>query len=137
MATTHRKSYSKIYTVYLSIRQRCNNPHYKQYQDYWWRWIKCMWNNFEDFYEDMWVTYKDWLSIDRIDNNFDYCKENCKWSTAIEQQNNTRKNRYFEYNWKKQTLSMWARELWINRSTLSQRYYTYWWDINRVLSYNI
>ena len=55
-------------------------------------------NNFSAFYE--WATahgYEDGLSIDRIDNDGDYCPENCKWSTAKEQANNTSKTKHYEY----------------------------------------
>lgn len=37
------------------------------------------------FIEDMESTYQDGLSLDRIDNDKGYSKENCKWSTRTEQ----------------------------------------------------
>lgn len=83
---------TKIYSVFTSIRRRCNNKKAKSYQHYWWRGIRCLWNSFEDFYKDMWPTYKEWLSIDRINNDWNYCKENCRWATAKEQSNNQRKS---------------------------------------------
>ena len=47
---------------------------------------------FENFYKDMGKRPQG-KSLDRIDNNGNYCKENCKWSTAKEQSNNRRKRR--------------------------------------------
>ena len=42
--------------------------------------------------------YKDDLTIDRIDVNGDYCPSNCRWITAVEQQNNTTRTRKFIWN---------------------------------------
>ena len=51
------------------------------------------WKDFEPFHEwAMESGYKDGLSIDRIDNNGDYCPENCRWVTASDNSKNRRNN---------------------------------------------
>jgi len=89
---THGKSNTRWMNIWLWIRQRCNNSKSDSYKNYWWRWIKCLWKNFEEFYEDMKEWYSDELSIDRINNNWNYCKENCRRATARQQANNRRKS---------------------------------------------
>lgn len=130
----HWMYYTRIYKIWGNIKSRCNNPKTQQYMYYWWRWIKCLWNSFEEFYKDMWPMYKSWLTIDRINWNWNYCKENCRRATMKEQSNNTKRNHIVVYNSKKQNITQWANELWIKRSTLYNRIYR-WWDIKKAFTY--
>ena len=61
--------------------------------------------------------YNDKLQLDRVDNNKWYSKDNCRWVTAKQNCNNTRKNKIITYNWETHTLSERARELWMNVHT--------------------
>ena len=88
----------KFYELYLWMKARCGNKKHCWYKNYWWRWIKCNWDTFEDFKNDMYESYVDhcnryWKKdtlLDRIDNDKNYCKDNCRWATREEQNNNTR-----------------------------------------------
>jgi len=125
---------TKVYQVWTNIKSRCYNKNKPWYEYWWWRWIKCEWNSFKEFNKDMWPTYKEWLTIERIDVNWNYCKDNCTWIPKSEQPKNRRTNFYIEYNWRTETLSEWARILWIKRRTLSQRIHWYWWTINKAFN---
>lgn len=125
---THGMDWTKIYSVYASLKQRCNNLNNK---NYWGRWIKCEWNTFEEFYKDMWDSYKEWLSLDRIDVNWNYCKENCRWATWKVQQNNRRNNRLIEYKWEIKTLSQ-LEELWFWKRIVWDRI-SNGWSIDRAI----
>lgn len=86
---------TRLYGIWGSIKNRCNNKKHVHYKNYGERGITICeeWNDFIVFKN--WAEsngYSDKLSIDRIDNNKGYYPENCKWSTSKEQCNNTRRN---------------------------------------------
>ena len=133
---SHWMTGTKFHTAWKTMKWRCDNKNAKQYKNWWWRWITYdkKWCTFEWFYEDMYTLYQEWLTLDREDNDWNYCKINCRWATHEEQNNNRRDNNYLQYNWDKLTINQRARKLWINRSTLSMRYHVYKRPIEKVLA---
>ena len=135
--TKHGHSRSKLYAIHQSMKARCYNPNNKQYKDYGDRGIKVCdeWlNNFEVFYK--WAMangYEEHLTVDRIDNNGNYCPENCRWTTMKQQSNNRRNNNYITYNGETHTLSEWARITKQDRGALNSRINKYHWSIEKAL----
>ena len=79
------------YISWKQMKQRCLNPNAPDYKNYGGRGVTICekWFKFAGFYEDM-GERPNGLTLDRIDNNESYCKENCKWSTRSEQNRNKR-----------------------------------------------
>ncbi len=130
---THGMEGTKTYKSWGAMKSRClnkNNEHYKYYGGR--GIIVCpKWLDFENFYKDMGEKPEN-KTLDRIDNNKNYCKSNCKWSTREEQMNNTRYNRLLTYKNKTQTIAQWARELSINYGTIYSRLKR-GWSVNKAL----
>lgn len=87
-----KESEFSLRRIFYWINDRCNNKSSRGYKNWWWRWIQNKWKNFEDFYNDMLPWYFPWLSIDRIDNDWNYCKYNCQWITRSENSRKWNKN---------------------------------------------
>jgi hypothetical protein len=89
---THKLSGHRLYITWARMKQRCLNPKSTSYKIYGGRGIKISkdWLKFENFYRDMFPTWKENLTIERVDVNGNYCKENCKWIPSIEQNYNRR-----------------------------------------------
>jgi hypothetical protein len=93
-STTHGKRNSRVYRSWRGMVQRCTNSSASNFDNYGGRGIKVCdrWlNSFEAFYEDM-GECPEGLSLDRVDVNGDYCKENCRWADLTEQNFNRRKS---------------------------------------------
>lgn len=87
----HGMSREKIYKVWTSMKQRCENEKEKYYHRYGGRGISVCeeWTNEKDgfinFYN--WAVdngYEEGLSIDRVENDGDYEPSNCQWITISE-----------------------------------------------------
>jgi hypothetical protein len=126
---THWLSSTTFYVTFTSLRNRCNNEKNQNYKYYWWRWIKCERKSFSEYKDDMyesWLEFQkenDWYvpTIERINWNWNYCKDNCKWIKKNDQPKNRKWNRYITRNWITDTIAWRWRRLWIHKWTLSRR----------------
>lgn len=130
----HGMSRTHVNGVWRQMLDRCRNPKNPSYSDYGGRGITVSesWQEFENFFADMGDRPKGY-TIERIDNNAGYSKENCRWATYSEQLNNRRTSRMIEFNGKSQTIAEWSEETGINWHTLRQRIDRLGWPIERAL----
>lgn len=117
----HGMTKTRFYRIYQGIKNRCNNSNDVDYHHYGGRGIKNKWGCFADFKNDMIETYKDNLEIDRIDNNGDYSKDNCRWANRSQQCRNRRLTKMYEYRGEKKCFLDWCDELNISHTLVSSR----------------
>lgn len=134
-AITHGKCYERIYQIWEAMKGRCQNSNNSAFYNYGARGIVVCeeWQDFEKFYK--WAIengYSEELTLDRIDSNGNYEPSNCRWSSRKEQANNTRRNKYIEFNGERLTVAEWADKLGISYDTLRWRLRN--WNIEKALT---
>lgn len=123
-ATLGSRSGSPEHRIWAAMKSRCYNSKTPYYHNYGGRGITiCQrWReSFLNFLADMGPKPFPEATIERVDNDAGYSKENCRWATRLEQGQNTRKAQMLTYNGETMCLSAWARRLGINLSTLACR----------------
>ena len=122
--TKHGMTGQRLYTIWRGMRRRCIDENDNHYDRYGGRGINVCheWNDFETFHDwAMHNGYEPGLTIDREDNDGNYCPENCRWVTAMAQANNRSSNRRFTYNGHTKTISEWSLVLNVHKTTLARR----------------
>ena len=145
---------TRIYSIWRSMLNRCYWEKHKHYNNYGGRGIAVCdeWRFNSSAFGDWAISngYADNLSIDRIDNNGNYCPENCRWVTWKEQMKNRRpfsrntssrkannrkinskrsQNALIEINGIIKTRNEWCDFYGISRKTVDKRIYELKWDV--------
>lgn len=127
----------RLYGIWTGIKGRTQNHNNKCYKNYGGRGITVCdeWENSYEAFRDWALAngYQDDLTIDRIDNDGNYCPENCRWVDRITQNNNRRSNHFITHNGETKTITQWARETGLNSQIISGRL-KLGWSIEDALS---
>lgn len=135
--TIHKKSKTKLYWVWQSMKARCNNENNKRYKHYGGRGIKVCeeWSNdYSNFHN--WAVqngYKEGLTIDRIDVNKNYEPNNCRWVTKEVQANNMTTNKVIKYKGLEMNIAQWEKFLRLPKNVLRQRIEKLGWSIEKAI----
>jgi len=126
---THGQRTTKLYKIWANMKSRCNNPNASHYEYYGGKGIKICeeWHDFKAF--QIWAAnngYSDGLTIDRIDNDKDYCPDNCRWITKRQQASNKSNNQKVSYLGKTMTIAEWSNETKLSYYALIQRFHLGW-----------
>jgi hypothetical protein len=120
--TTHGGSFTSEYSIWENMVARCTNPTNKFYKNYGGRGITVSpkWFSYGNFVADLGKRPAGY-TLERLDNDKGYSKENCVWATRHAQARNKRNNHNITYNDVTMCLTDWARSLGISPSALDRR----------------
>lgn len=131
---THGMRQSTEYRIWSNMLSRCTNPNVECYERYGGRGISVSedWKSFDKFYADM-GKRPEGKTLDRIDSDGPYSKENCRWATVAEQNRNTRRTQLVTFRGETKCLKDWATDQGIAYNTLRKRYVIYNWPFEKAL----
>lgn len=115
---------SAEYMVWKSMRARCRDTKNASFFRYGGRGITVCerWDqSFVNFLEDMERRPTPLHTLERKDNDGNYCKDNCYWATMTEQNRNRSINTFLVFQEKRATLAEWAEITGLKRTTISAR----------------
>lgn len=118
---------TKAYKIWWGMVNRCTNPKHISWKIYGGRGIRVCdeWMKFPNFFKDM-GERPPGKSIDRIDNDKGYFKENCRWATPAQQYNNRRQCIYIVHNGERLTISEWSKRTGLPHGKILKRFHSGW-----------
>lgn len=129
---------TRLYTIYIQMKQRCYNPNRREYKNYGGRGIAVCeeWLSGFEVFRDWAMNngYQNNLTLDRIDNNKDYEPGNCRWVSMKVQSNNKRGNIMVQYNGEEMTLSECADRCGVDYHTLYVRTRQLGWGLEKAIA---
>lgn len=135
-AKMHGMKGTRLYRIWVNMRQRTKNPNNHEYGDYGGRGIKLCkdWEKFENFCK--WAKengYAENLTIDRKDNEKGYSPDNCRWVTAKANNRNKRNNHCLAYKGETKTIAEWAEITGLSKAMIRYRVTKMGWSAERAL----
>lgn len=133
----HGMSQTRLYTIWSLMKRRCLNSSTKEYKSYGGRGITLCdeWLESKSFID--WALdngYSDNLTLDRIDNDGNYCPENCRWVSRKVQSENRRSNRFITYNGETKTITQWAEDNGLKYYIVKKRLDILGWSVEKALT---
>lgn len=119
----HYMTNTRFYRIWFHMKFRATDPRspdFCRYGPHTGRGMCETWKSFDAFYRDMFPTYADNLSLERIDNTKGYAKANCRWATNMEQQANKRNNRIVRYQGTDMHLAEFCRRAGVTRAAITR-----------------
>lgn len=133
---TTSEHFHPLYETWSGIKDRINNPNNPGWHNYGGRGIKICdrWkDSFQNFIDDMGPRPSDKHSIDRIDNDGDYCPDNCRWATRKQQANNKQTSISITIGNQTKPISEWCKHYKIKYATALWRF-NHGWAIDKIFS---
>ena len=121
-----------LFNTWQTMKSRCENPNRDKYKDYGGRGIRLCeeWHKAENFVR--WALangYEPGLQIDRIDNDGDYCPENCRFVTPKQNSRNRRNTKILTVNGETKCVAEWSEVVGVSQYTI------HWWIKKRGREY--
>lgn len=119
-STFHHMTHTPFWAKWQGMRWRAKDSLDKNYGG---RGIEVCpeWQVFGNFYKDMYDSYSEGMTLERIDVNGPYSKQNCKWLTMFDQQANLRRTRRLVYQGEQLHLAKLVRVTGISKIMLTMR----------------
>lgn len=136
LAISHGLTGKRLYRIWRGMKTRCtvvDETHYPYYGERGITVCEAWRGSFEAFRD--WALangYRDDLTIDRIDVNGNYCPENCRWATTMQQGGNRRNNVFYEIGGEVHTVPEWSRISKVKIHTIQERIKR-GWNIERAV----
>lgn len=135
LSTTHGRTKDPAYAIWASMKQRCQDSSSKWYGSYGGRgiFVSESWQSFEGFFADMGTRPFKGATLERVNNDGPYSKENCIWADRKTQSNNTRRSVLWEYKGKLYRLEELVKLSGLKKVTLEARLHAYKWSVERAV----